>query len=253
MKLAALIGNTFREAVRDKVLLTLVIIALLVTAGAKLIPSLAAGEEVKIVTDLGLKSITLFCILIAVLVGGRLVYKEVEKRTIHVMLAKPVARWEFVVGKYLGLMLVLVTSVAIMTAWFGLFALVSRVPLAPRLLLAILLLVFELGIITAVAVLFSTFVTPISSAVFTFAIYFTGNMSTSLLYWGTKDKPAVIKAVSYLVYYLLPNLQNLDIAAAVVHNLPLDPLRIVFSMLYALVYIAAVLLLAVIVFQRRNL
>ena len=196
MKLWALVRNTFREAVRDKVLLTLIVIAFLVTAAARLVPSLAAGEGTKIIQDLGLKSMTLFCVLIAVLVGGRLVYREIEKRTIFVILAKPVARWQFVLGKYLGLMLVLVTSVAIMTAWFALFMVISRVPMTPQMLLAVLLLVMELAVVTSIAVLFSTFVTPISSAVFTFAVYFTGNMSSSLLYWGTKDKPAALQLIA---------------------------------------------------------
>jgi ABC-type transport system involved in multi-copper enzyme maturation permease subunit len=252
MKLWALARNTFREAVRDKVLLTLLVIAFLVTAGARLIPSLAAGEEAKITKDLGLKSMTLFCVLIAVLVGGRLVYREIEKRTIFVILAKPVARWQFVLGKYLGLMLVLVTSVAIMTAWFALFMTLSRIPVQPQMLLQVLLLVFELAVITAIAVFFSTFVTPITSAVFTFAVYFTGTLSRSLLYWGTKDRPEVMQIASRFFYYLLPNLQNFDIAGSVVHGLPVNYPQVGLSMAYATVYVVAVLLVAALVFQRRN-
>lgn len=252
MKLWALARNTFREAVRDKVLLTLIVIAFLVAAAARLVPSLAAGEGVKIIQDLSLKSMTLFCVLIAVLVGGRLVYREIEKRTIFVILAKPVARWQFVLGKYLGLMLVLVTSVAIMTGWFALFMVISRVPVTPQMLLAVLLLVMELAVVTSIAVLFSTFVTPISSAVFTFAIYFTGNMSSSLLYWGTRDKPVALQFVARFFYYLLPNLENFDITSAVVHRLPIDCTRVGLGVGYALVYVAAVLLVATLVFRRRN-
>lgn len=252
MKLWALVRNTFREAVRDKVLLTLLIIAFLVTAGARLVPSLAAGEQVKIIKDLGLKTMTLFCILIAVLVGGRLVYREIEKRTIFVILAKPVARWQFVLGKYFGLMLVLVTSVAIMTAWFALFMVLARIPVQPQMLLQVLLLVMELAVVTAIAVLFSTFVTPISSAVFTFAIYFTGNLSRSVLYWGTRNRPAAVQVIARFFYYLLPNLQNFDIAGSVVHNLPVNYAQVGLSIAYAIVYVSAVLLIATLVFRRRN-
>jgi ABC-type transport system involved in multi-copper enzyme maturation permease subunit len=252
MKLWALARNTFREAVRDKVLLTLMVIAFLVTAAARLVPELAAGEGTKIVQDMGLKSMTLFCVLIAVLVGGRLVYREIEKRTIFVILAKPVARWQFVLGKYLGLMLVLVVSVVLMTGWFALFMVIFRVPMTPQMLLAVLLLVMELAVVTSIAVLFSTFVTPISSAVFTFAVYFTGNMSTSLLYWGTRDKPMALQLVARLFYYVLPNLANFDITSAVVHRLPIDYARVGLSIGYALVYVAAALLVATLVFRRRN-
>jgi hypothetical protein len=149
-------------------------------------------------------------------------------------------------------MLVLITSVAIMTAWFALFMVIARVPMTPQMLLAVLLLVMELAVVTSIAVLFSTFVTPISSAVFAFAVYFTGNMSSSLLYWGTKDKPAALQFIAQFFYYLLPNLANFDITSAVVHRLPLDYTRVGLSVAYALVYVAAVLLVATLVFRRRN-
>ena len=110
--------NTFRESVRDKVLVTLVAFAVLVMGSARVIQPLALGEEAKVIKDLGLSAITLFCVLISILIGGRIVYKEVEKRTIYIMLAKPVRRWEFILGKYLGLMAVLVVSLAVMTAAF---------------------------------------------------------------------------------------------------------------------------------------
>jgi hypothetical protein len=119
-------------------------------------------------------------------------------------------------------------------------------------LLAVLLLLMELAVVTSIAVLFSTFVTPISSAVFTFAVYFTGNMSTSLLYWGTRDKPMALQLVARLFYYVLPNLANFDITSAVVHRLPIDYARVGLSIGYALVYVAAALLVATLVFRRRN-
>jgi hypothetical protein len=139
-----------------------------------------------------------------------------------------------------------------MTGWLALFMVISRVPVSPQTLLAVLLLVMELAVVTSIAVLFSTFVTPISSAVFTFAVYFTGNMSSSLLYWGTKDRPAVMQFIARFFYYLLPNLANFDISSAVVHRMPIDYTRIGLSAAYALVYVAAVLLVATLVFRRRN-
>jgi ABC-type transport system involved in multi-copper enzyme maturation permease subunit len=252
MRILAIAGNTFREALRDKVLVALVVTAIIVTAGAKIIPPLAVGEGAKIVKDLGLATMTLFCVLIAILVGGRLVYKEIEKRTILTVLAKPIRRWEFLLGKYLGLMLVLLISIALLTVWFGLFMVISQVALDARLLLAIVMLVFELGIVTAVAILFSTFVTPISSAVFTFAVYVAGNMSQDLLNLAAINKAPAVKGIAYCFYYLLPNLSNLDVRAAVVHGQLIAPLRLWLGAGYALLYVSAVLLLAVLVFHRRS-
>ena len=195
---------------------------------------------------------SLFCMLIAILVGGRLVYREIERRTIMVMLAKPLRRWEFVIGKYCGLMLVLLLSVVMMTAWFALFMALSKVPVDPRLLLPVGMLVLRLGIITAVAVLFSTFVTPISGTVFALGVYFLGNLSRSLLYWGTRDRPPFVRLVSTLAYYAVPNFANLDYSGAVIHGQAVNPVQVWLGVLYAAVYIIAVLLLAVLVLNRRN-
>jgi len=244
--------NTFRESVRDKVLITLIIFAVLVMGSARIIQPLALGEEAKIIKDLGLSAITLFCVLIAILVGGRIVYREVEKRTIYIMLAKPVRRWEFILGKYLGLMAVLVVSLVVMTAAFYVILLVLGVGAPLYLLLAVLMTLFELAILTAVAVLFSSFSTPITGAVFTFAVYFVGHMSRDLKLLAAISPSPVVKAVSYLFYYVLPNLANFNIRPEVVYGVPLDPTALVLSVSYALVYSVTLLLIAVVIFNRKE-
>ncbi|MEO0025666.1 MAG: ABC transporter permease subunit [candidate division WOR-3 bacterium] len=244
--------NTFRESVRDRVLVALIVIAILVMASAKVIQPVALGEAEKIIKDLGLSAITLFCVLIAILVGGRIVYREVEKRTIYLLLARPVRRYEFIIGKYCGMMLVLGVSLVLMTAGFYLVLLLTGVKPEPRLLWAVLMTGFELAILTAVAVLFSTFVTPIASAVFTFVVYFIGH-STQLLRQLAAISPApIVKFIGMFLYYVLPNLNNFNIRGDVVHNAPLNPLAMVLSIAYALVYTFTLLLIAIFVFNRRD-
>jgi Cu-processing system permease protein len=244
--------NTFRESIRDKVLVTLIIFAVLVMGGSRVVQPLALGEEAKIIKDIGLSAITLFCVLISILVGGRIVYREVEKRTIYIVLAKPVRRWEFILGKYLGLMAVLVVSLVVMTAAF--IAILFILGVAPQLylLLSILMTFFELAIVTAVAVLFSTFSTPITGAVFTFAVYFVGHLSRDLRLLAAMSPSAVVKAVSYFLYFLLPNLSNFNIRPEVVYGSPLDPYALLLSGSYALVYAATLLLISAAVFNRRE-
>jgi len=244
--------NTFRESVRDKVLITLIIFAVLVMGSARIIQPLALGEEAKIIKDLGLSAITLFCVLIAILVGGRIVYREVEKRTIYIMLAKPVRRWEFILGKYLGLMAVLVVSLVVMTAAFYVILLVLGIGAPPYLLLAILLTLFELAILTAAAVLFSTFSTPITGAVFAFAVYFVGHLTRDLRLLAAMSPSPVVKVASYFLYYVLPNLSNFNIRPEVVYGAPLDPTALVLSVSYALVYSVTLLLIAVVIFNRKE-
>ncbi len=244
--------NTFREAIRDKVFLTLLVFGILVMGSAKVIQPLALGEESKIVKDLGLASITLFCVLIAVLVGGRLVYKEVEKRTIYIVLAKPVRRWEFILGKYLGLMGVLLASLLVMTVGFYAVLFATGVRGSPRLLWSLLMTFFELGIITAVATLFSTLVTPIAGAVFTFAVYFVGHLTRDLKLLSAMSPSPVVKGVSLLLYYVLPNLSNFNIRGEVVHDVVLNPQALALSALYAIVYVATLLLVSVFIFSRKD-
>jgi len=244
--------NTFRESVRDKVLVTLVAFAVLVMGSARVIQPLALGEEAKVIKDLGLSAITLFCVLISILMGGRIVYKEIEKRTIYIMLAKPVRRWEFILGKYLGLMAVLVVSLVVMTAAFYVILLILGIGAPLYLMLAVLMTFFELAILTAVAVLFSTFSTPITGAVFTFAVYFVGNLTRDLKLLAAMSPSVVVKVVSQFLYYVLPNFSNFNIRAEVVYGAALDPDALLLSGLYALVYTATLLLISVAIFNRKE-
>lgn len=244
--------NTFRESVRDRVLVALIVIALLVMAGAKVLPPVALGEAEKIIKDLGLSAITLFCVLIAILVGGRIVYREVEKRTIYLLLARPVRRYEFIIGKYCGMMLVLVVSLGLLTAGFYLVLLLTGIRPELRLLWAVVMTGFELAVLTAIAVLFSTFVTPIASAVFTFVLYFIGHSTHLLRQLAAISPVPVVKFIGMFLYYVLPNLNNFNIRGDVVHNAPLNPLALLLSAAYALVYTFTLLLIAVLVFNRRD-
>ncbi|MBM3313970.1 ABC transporter permease [candidate division WOR-3 bacterium] len=251
-RISAVALNTFRESVRDKVLLTLIVFALVVMGSARVIQPLALGEEVKVIKDLGLSAITLFCVIISILVGGRLVYKEVEKRTIYIVLAKPVRRWEFVLGKYIGLMAVLVVSLMVMTVAFFAIMLVMGIRVQLYLLLAVLTTFFQLVVVTAVAVLCSTFSTPITGAVFTFAVYFVGHLTRDLKLLAAMSPSVVVKVVSQFLYYLLPNLSNFNLRAEVVYGAPLDPYALLLSGLYALVYAVTLLMISTVVFSRKE-
>src|SRR5947199_10464011 len=153
----AIAVNVFRESVRDKILYNLVLFAILMIGASYVIGQLTAGQDVKIIKDLGLAATTLFGLFIAVFIGIGLVSKEVERRSIYSLLSKPIHRYQFVLGKYAGLVLTLVVNVAVMagalyavlvyTAW-GVPALVQTgwdaPALDPALLKAIALIFLEL-------------------------------------------------------------------------------------------------------------
>jgi ABC-type transport system involved in multi-copper enzyme maturation permease subunit len=251
-RVRAIALNTFREAIRDKVFLTLLVFAILVMGAARVIQPLALGEENKVIQDLGLSAITFFGVLIAVLVGGRLVYKEVEKRTIYIMLAKPVRRWEFILGKYVGLMAVLLASLVVMTVGFYLVMFITGTPASVYLLWSLVMTYFELAILTATAILFSTFVTPIASSVFTFAVYFVGHLTRDLRLLAAMSPAPLVKFVSLVFYYMLPNLSNFNIRGEVVHGVVLNPQALALSVVYAVLYSATLLLISTLVFSRKD-
>jgi ABC-type transport system involved in multi-copper enzyme maturation permease subunit len=253
MKLKPIIINTFIESVRDRILIILIVLGLLLMASAKIIQPLALGEESKIIKDLGLSAINLVSVLIAIFVGGRLIYKEIEKRTIYIVLSKPVRRWEFILGKFFGLLLVLFVSLLILAIGFFIVLLLTNIRADFTLLLPLLLLIFQLAIITALAIFFSTFVTPIGASIFTFILYFIGHLTRDLKAFAAMVKNPVITFIANLFYYLLPNLANFNIKGMVVHNVPIPPSVLLLTILYGILYSAGLLFLSVLFFQRKDL
>lgn len=252
MKIRAIILNTFVESIRDKILCILIVLGFLLMASAKIVQPLALGEESKIIKDLGLSAINLITVLIAILVGGRLVYKEIEKRTIYIVLAKPIRRWEFILGKYFGLILVLFVSLLILSIGFFLVLLVMNIKADFILLLPLLLLFFELSIITALAIFFSTFVTPLGASIFTFLLYFVGHLTRDLKAFAAIARSPVIKAIADFFYYVLPNLANFNIKGMAVHNLVIPPPVIFLAIIYSILYTAGLLFFSALIFQRKD-
>ncbi|MEW6615749.1 MAG: ABC transporter permease [Thermodesulfobacteriota bacterium] len=252
MKIRAIMVNTFREAIRDKVLYSLLFFALLMIGGSTLLGRLTIGENIKIIKDMGLASISIFGLLIAIFVGVGLVYKEIDKKTIYTVIAKPVHRYQFLLGKYLGLILTLLVEVAIMS--FGLLLLVLSYEghIDPSILKAILLIFFELMTITALAILFSSFSTPVLSGLFTLAVYIVGHLSRDLLAFVVESESTMIKYVTAFIYYSLPNLDNFNIKGRIVHQVLVNWEYLSFAMLYGVLYILITLLLSMVIFQRRD-
>lgn len=244
--------NTFRETLRDKILYNLVFFGLLLIGSSILLSTLTMGEQAKIIQDIGLASINLVGVLIAIFVGIGLVSKEIEKRTIYSIIAKPVPRYQFLLGKYLGLALTLFVNTAIMASGFFVTLLVGHVGLSAALLKAIALIFLELLVLTAVAVMFSTFTTPTLCATFTLAIYVIGHLTDDLRVLGGKLTADVGRWILDGLYYALPNLEYFNVKGQAVHGLPIEAGYLVSSVTYGLAYSAVLLALACVIFQRRD-
>ncbi|MFQ5658564.1 MAG: ABC transporter permease [Candidatus Methylomirabilales bacterium] len=244
--------NTFKEAIRDRILYTILAFALALIGSSVVLASLSVGGEEKIIKDLGLASILIFGTFIAIFIGIGLVSKEIDKRTIYTIIAKPIHRYEFILGKYLGLLLTLLVNVSAMAVGFFLLVSLMEEGGSFGLLPAVLLIFVELMLMTAVAILFSSFTTPTLSAVFTLSVFVIGHLSRDLKEFAAQFGGPVLNAVVFALYYLLPNLSNFNIKGQAVHGVPVPMSFIALSVLYGALYLSALLVLAMLIFQRRD-
>ncbi|MBP1610576.1 MAG: putative transport system, permease component [Acidobacteria bacterium] len=261
MAILAIAGNTFRENIRDRILYNLILFAIIMIFSAVALGQLTLGHEDKIIVDLGLSSISIFGTLIAIFIGIGLVYKELERRTVYSLLAKPIHRHEFILGKFLGLLGTLLVNVIIMTlglaltlAFRGGDDLGSYLRLVP----AVYLIFLSLALTTALALLFSTFSTPALSAVFTLFLWVAGHFNGDLLEFGKLTESAAFRWFCNVLYYLLPNISNFNwinsrnvIQSAAYHQ-GLDPAAVMWVSVYALLYCGILLLLSIAIFSRRD-
>jgi ABC-type transport system involved in multi-copper enzyme maturation permease subunit len=262
---AAIAANVFRESIRDKVLYNLVFFAILLIAGSYLIGQLSAGQDVKIIKDLALSAMSMFGLFIAVFIGIGLVSKEVERRSIYALLAKPIHRHQLLLGKYCGLVLTLGVNVAIMAA--ALYAVLAYMAwgvspdfarawdapaLDPSLLKAVALIFVELTLVTAIAMLFSTFSTPMLSAALTVGLFVAGHFSGDLRNFQQVVNSATAGRLARALYWVLPNLAQFDIKSDVVHGQAVPLGCVAMSIGYAALYITMLLAVSSFIFARRD-
>ncbi len=251
MKVLAIALNTFREAIRDRILYLLLVFAVLLIGASRALSLLTVGSEEKIVKDIGLAAISLFGVATAIFVGVGLVFKEIEKRTIYTLVSKPIVRSQFILGKYLGLVIVLAVNVSIMTACFyGLLLLKgwADAAIAP----AVLLIFVELLLMTAIAIFFSSFSTPILSSLFTVTVYVIGHLSWGLLMLAERVQGAPGRGICHALYWSLPNLERLNVRGMVVHGIHVPLEQVLYAAVYGVSYTIIVLGLAMLMFRRRD-
>ena len=248
-------SNTFREAVRDRVLYNLIAFALLLSGAAILVGQISIDVERLVVINLGLTAVSLFGVVIAIFIGIGLVSKEIEKRTLYTMLSRPVRRWEFIVGKFFGLAGTLIVNTVFMAV--GVFAAllyVSHHFQQPDswILVALYFIILQFVIITALALLFSSFSSSLLSAVFAFSLFVIGSFAEDLRGFAGLTH-GLTRWLATGAAYLVPNFCALNVLSSVAHQQPVAGQLIFYNTVYALIYAAMVLSGAVLIFEHRNL
>ena len=253
-RVSAIAFNTFREAVRDRVLYNLIVFAVLIAGSALLFGQISVEIERIVVINLGLSAISIFGILISIFVGIGLVWKEIERRTLYTVLAHPVKRWEFLIGKYLGLVGTLVVNAALMGVGFfaTLFLQARGVSAGDGWLLVALYFIFlQLLVMTSITILFSTYSSPLLSSIFAFAMFVIGTFGDDLHDFASAATGA-LHWILIVVAYVLPNLSTLNVISQVAHGQPIALHLVLQNTLYALTYSMALLACAAAVFENRN-
>jgi Cu-processing system permease protein len=243
-RISAMAMNTFRETVRDRVFYLVAVFGFVMLSSTAVLSPLTVGAQAKVISDVGLAAMIVFGLVVVVFVGSGMVRKEMDKGTIVTILAKPVGRREYLLGKFLGLN---------MTVMFLVLLLVAPGAFSLRYLPVIYLGFLELTLMNAVTVFFSTCVSPILAAVFTLGAFIVGHLSQSIRDFGQLDGGQASKVMTNIVYYLTPNLEVFNVRGAVVHGETVDPVHVGLATLYAVGWTIILLVIAGSVFARREL
>ncbi len=253
-RIASIAANTFRESIRNKILYAILAFAFLVIGLTFFLADLSMGDMARIITDVGLASIHIFGVIMAVFIGITLVSQEVDRKTVYLILSKPVPRWEFVVGKALGLNLTLALTTLMMAALLFVIQAGYRFggSAQPGIFAAAAGIYMELVLLVCLASFFSTFTTPVLSATFTISMFVIGHVTGDLVVFGDRSPSAVVTGAALVLYYLLPNLEIFNWKNDVVYSGGTSLAQVPLAAGYLLAYAGALLLLACLLFSRKD-
>ncbi len=250
-RIKTLAFGTFKEGVRSKQFLSVAVFAVLMLLSALVMSEMSFSERKKIVEDVGLTFMVLFGLVVTLYVGMELIFKEIDRRTIYVILSKPVSRKEFILGKYFGLILLVFTHLLLMIITLSILFFFYVGSFELHLFKAVYMTFLELSMIAAVAVLFSSFATPQVAAFSALSFYIVGQ-STSIVQGYLMKQSGIFRVLMSIIFGIFPRLGYLDIKMEIVHRLPVPWTKFLYGTLYAVFYIVIVILISVMIFERRE-
>lgn len=249
----AIAKNTFKEAIRDRILYMFLGFAIVLIVSSKFISMLTIGDSAKIIKDLGLAALQLFGMLIAVMMSVLMISREMEQKSIYTILTKPINRFQYLLGKYFGLLAITVSMLALMTICLLAIVFLYNLQLEFNLILGAFFTLLEMLLLCAFAILFSTITKPILGSVLTLAAFFLGHLTSGLLLLIDRMKDSVSQFVIPALYYTLPNLEIFNFKTEIVHNLAVPMDAALLAVVYSLIYSTLVLILAWFVFSKKDI
>lgn len=253
IRIFAIATNGFREVIRDRILYVLGFFVLLLVLASRILPPIAVSADEKIFLDLGIGAISLLGAIVAIFVGTGLINKEIEKRTVLILIPKPLTSAEFIIGKHLGLSGVLIVLVATMTGfYFVLMSLLGMNYPVQSLLIAIGYILLELMLLTAIAMTFGVFTSSILATLLSFGVYIMGHLSRDLLQLGKITENIGIERITKILFLILPDLQRLNLKNEAVYNILPSTGELINSLIYGILYITLLLTITITIFSRRQ-
>lgn len=251
-KILSIARVVYKESLRNRVILALIAMSILIIFLSVFISPIALGETERIIKDIGLSSISFFSMLIVLLAGTRLVYQEIEKKTIYLIVTKPVSRAQLIMGKYMGLLMIILTITAISGIFLILTVLVFNAGFTVNIVYAIILIFMQFALLSAIAVFFSTFTSPVLSGLFTLMIYIIGYLIKDLGFFINSTVSIAVKLLIRAVMLIIPNFYYTDIKLHTVNNIPVCTDYIFFTVAYMLIYTVFFIYVSTIIFERKE-
>lgn len=245
--------NSFQEVIRDRILYFIGFFSLLLILAQRIIPEIAAGTHEKILLDFGIGAIAILSVVVAVFVGTAMINKEIEKRTLLMLIPKPISKAELIIGKHLGLWSVLTVTVAIMmTIYLAMLSFSSIEYPIKALVVAAVYLLIELALIVAVALVFGVFTSSILATLLCFGVYLMGHFSQDLVELGKLSNNPSIERLTTGLYLVLPDLSRLDLKNEAVYGLLPNTKELLSNGLYGLLYMTLLLVIAITIFSQKE-
>ena len=252
LRIWTLAANTLREAIRSKLLYTLLGFAIALILLAIALSQLSYIDSDRILQNFGFAAMRLFSVAIAIFVGVNLIHKEVDRRTVYTILSKPLSRSEFLLGKYVGLVATILLQLAIMLVFFVGTSMISGASLDGSHAAAVVLLAVELALVVAIATLFSSFTTPLLASFFSVGVWVVGNLTRDLRLMGSQASDTGIVWATTWLHRVLPDMASFDLTLEAAHGLPIIASDLLIPTIYGVGYIAVLLVLSMMIFERRD-
>lgn len=244
---------TYREIIRERLLYGVFIIAALLTGASFFLATISLDQNARVMQNTGLASIHLLTLFICVFICTNSMNRDVERRALYFLFPKPVSRSQYILGKYLGFTLFLITTLAILGGIFSIGVALVTPSILDAAVINIAYSFMEISLLIALATLFASFTAPLNASLYTLALYAIGHSQTGLRQFVLEMSNKFLDAVITGVYYILPNLEKFDVRKATLYEVPIPSTQVVGTVFYWLLYTAVILYLANLVMKKREL